>query len=1672
MQSLLNGRGNMYETLEPQLYEESHSDAPQKKPPMLPHRRLAPPVPRSTSSNDPTTSPAHSSPSVTRRSKSNDDVNHVMTTSLPSPRLRQKTLKGNTFFSLRKKLNRRSMPPLETSVPESDSTDVVGQSNFFGASNSHSPRGMSMDYTSQSTPISPTQAWLAEDPPPFPLPTSVSRFETSPVTSSPAEVTGLNITNVRRVSSFPQTEAPTAGMYPLNRSPAALDSSTGSTTSPCSSTDDVTVSSSAAVSDSPIQSSTPALPRKKPGLTRQRSAAIRLKRSNNDSIRSRRSQTMNDINLQSDAPANVISAEEQTTMDILNEFQPNNPFMCQDATQEDGGPLTPQQNKEIMNFEEDDIVSTCTTFQNHGPFNDLDKLRQRPAHLAVFFNYLISSRESANFLLSLAVESYRQLSSAKEMTKQAEAIFKTYLASSAPLKVDVDEPIVRSIQGVIGAKNNPEETLRGLFDPAVQVCNKEIRNQLSKYREKRELGLGNLIGDEKLPTNDNLDSQQEVRIVDEVITPTLNELTQSSAADDIEQKKLNIITEALHAFLGQYGSKRKTKITSRMYSILRPTKQPQNNLNRTRISGSMESILDDSKDKRSSGLFNFKKKAPRDVNSIDKPRSHHDRKDRESKRDKGRVQQTIWENSSTPLKPIKVPPSASADNLRNHSNFFSETDEFVTPHLKNDEKTNFPPQEGLRTSRPNSLPSDDMLSKDWSQTVTIQPPPQIHEPVIHDAEYPAKTLQEESNENGSDDGSLSVEGPRKLRSRSGSFRRHREEEKRNSGSHKSHSDPEKNKVEQAIQSNASYDHQEQTSRHSVLSSTDSIQSLALPEDQRSAVDLVGLTSDPEINVDASEQHWSDLVPRATIRSIDTKERKRQEVINELIYTEQHHVRDLRILEKVFYEPLHIENMLTKEELNQAFPNLFEILKLHRELNKDLQEAKERDGHVVKHIGDILLDRFAGEAGNTFKTECAIYCGNQSTVLSLIKEKSKKEAKFSQFMQEAQRYPICRKLHLKDFIPMEFQRLTKYPLLLENLIKNTNKKKQDEECGKLRQACDRCRDILAFVNQTVKEAEDKQKIKELQQNLDRSPLLKSGNSSDIVKAYKNIDLTCYPIVHHGPLTWRIGQMDKRKELALHCILYDDIMVLLQKQDEKYVLKCHGTSADKTSGATHVPFIAMEKLIVRSVATDKRAFFVMTTSETGPQMYEFVATSTTVLKQWMQYIQETSKVAAVASHDRRKGFSIPNSSRYDDNPEPSPEKKLAGEVLASHPDVVASEQLPLSPELPPDIEQNRVLLEKFQSSQEVIRNALSRKHSILAKMSGIEEGDLEMVLEMSSVDDEVDPKTIVLHTLLCVDKITGLLNDCVTPENTIVKLRSVSERNQSSNRLSAEVLETGYHSDSGVTSPSERWADPVSHPSSQEERSPSPAQVSRSETLNSISEIPRSETISTTPSDGEESPVHKSQGGQALDEPDSCEGEQFYEAVDQPQLEETVENGAGLNSPAKITDKFQFETPNALAVPEDNTSESSKSRPTSGIDLLARTDAVPIKKLMEISVNLQTQLTKLMQITQENESDRKRLAEENRQLREELEKMENEGSQHLPSYAEVLQDQLSNKVPSVTSPTGTQRKPDVADGNSMSSLAKDVELVRKKLKNVPCSVFTSEDRKDTPPLPRKTRRSTGF
>ncbi|MEE6527008.1 hypothetical protein FKM82_028024, partial [Ascaphus truei] len=87
-------------------------------------------------------------------------------------------------------------------------------------------------------------------------------------------------------------------------------------------------------------------------------------------------------------------------------------------------------------------------------------------------------------------------------------------------------------------------------------------------------------------------------------------------------------------------------------------------------------------------------------------------------------------------------------------------------------------------------------------------------------------------------------------------------------------------------------------------------------------------------------------------------------------------------------------------------------------------------------------------------------------------------------QDAESNPLCRRLQLKDIIPTEMQRLTKYPLLLDNIAKYSDRPDEKE---KVKKAADHCRQILNHVNQAVKEAENKQRLEDYQRRLDLSCL---------------------------------------------------------------------------------------------------------------------------------------------------------------------------------------------------------------------------------------------------------------------------------------------------------------------------------------------------------------------------------------------------------------------------------------------------------------------------------------------------------------------------------------------------------------------------------------------------------
>ncbi|XP_061818723.2 rho guanine nucleotide exchange factor 12 isoform X1 [Nerophis lumbriciformis] len=373
-------------------------------------------------------------------------------------------------------------------------------------------------------------------------------------------------------------------------------------------------------------------------------------------------------------------------------------------------------------------------------------------------------------------------------------------------------------------------------------------------------------------------------------------------------------------------------------------------------------------------------------------------------------------------------------------------------------------------------------------------------------------------------------------------------------------------------------------------------------------------------------NWQSLVSRDVLAGLTPQEIKRQEVINELFYTERAHLRMLKVLDGVFYQRLSRDAILPSEDIKNIFTNLEEIIQLHVSLTEQMAAIRKRsETSVIGQIGEDLLAWFSGEEEEKIKRAVATFCSNQPSALELIKTKKKKDQRFTLFMREAERNRLCRRLQLKDIIPVEMQRATKYPLLLEKIAKYTED--DEEDADKVKKAGECCKQILNHVNQAVKEAENKQRLVDYQRRLDISSL--KPNENPLILELRNLDLTKRTMVHEGPLSWKVN---KDKRIDLYTLLLEDILVLLQKQDERLVLKFHSKNVASAADTklAFSPVIKLNTVLVRPVATNNKSFFVLSMSDNGAQIYELTAQSVSDQRTWQCLITQCADAMKARSH----------------------------------------------------------------------------------------------------------------------------------------------------------------------------------------------------------------------------------------------------------------------------------------------------------------------------------------------------------------------------------------------------------------------------------------------------------
>lgn len=263
-------------------------------------------------------------------------------------------------------------------------------------------------------------------------------------------------------------------------------------------------------------------------------------------------------------------------------------------------------------------------------------------------------------------------------------------------------------------------------------------------------------------------------------------------------------------------------------------------------------------------------------------------------------------------------------------------------------------------------------------------------------------------------------------------------------------------------------------------------------------------------------------------------------------------------------------------------------------------------------------QFDGERGEQLKLAASTFCARQQIGLEHLREKRKRDMKFHAFLTEAESNAVCRRLGIKDMIPTVMQRLTKYPLLFESLCNCTAA--DSIEYNNLQRALELSKEILTSVNTAKKDAEDEERLQELQNRLDKSYFEKGVERTDhtyndlrvnilfqickknpIARAVdfhfryfffylQNFDFTRHKLIYDGEVIWRIQRQKGDRQKADHqeilCVLLDDMIVLLSKADDRYVLKMHNIGMGKAEKILFKPVIKLNTVHTTPVAPGKK------------------------------------------------------------------------------------------------------------------------------------------------------------------------------------------------------------------------------------------------------------------------------------------------------------------------------------------------------------------------------------------------------------------------------------------------------------------------------------------------------
>ncbi|KAM5127495.1 rho guanine nucleotide exchange factor 2, partial [Mantella aurantiaca] len=366
------------------------------------------------------------------------------------------------------------------------------------------------------------------------------------------------------------------------------------------------------------------------------------------------------------------------------------------------------------------------------------------------------------------------------------------------------------------------------------------------------------------------------------------------------------------------------------------------------------------------------------------------------------------------------------------------------------------------------------------------------------------------------------------------------------------------------------------------------------------------TDEKEFEADS----WSLAVDNCYLQQHKKDVMKRQDVIYELIQTEVHHVRTLKIMTEIFRKGLLEDLQMDPALVQKMFPCVDELSDIHirfliqlLERRKDSLASDSNKNFVINKLGDILINQFSGTNAEHMKKAYTEFCSQHQKAVKLYKELFSRDKKFQQLIRKMTRSQLLRRHGVPECILLVTQRITKYPVLIDRILQNS--KGDEEEHQDLAASLTLIKELISSVDQEVYNCEKNLRLQEIYQKVD-------SKSAAMVKGdycFGKEELLRRKLVHEGSLLWKTAA-GRFKDVIM--LLMTDVLILLQEKDQKYYFP----TLDKSA------VISLQNLIVRDIANQEKGMFLI--SAKPPEMYEVHSASREERNTWMKVIAQTVKV----------------------------------------------------------------------------------------------------------------------------------------------------------------------------------------------------------------------------------------------------------------------------------------------------------------------------------------------------------------------------------------------------------------------------------------------------------------